>query len=59
LWLGTSQGYFAAMACGPSKQGLLVPAYSELHLETRPDTENPDALYDPNHPLNVSEGCPP
>jgi hypothetical protein len=59
LWLGASHGYFSAMACGPSKQGLLAPAYSESRLDAGPDNENPDALYDPNHPLNIPDNCPP
>lgn len=59
LWWGAGQGYFANMACGPSKQGLLAPAYSEPHLAAGPALENPDAFYDPNHPLNVPNNCAP
>jgi hypothetical protein len=29
LWPGTSQTYFADVACGPFKQGLLAPAYND------------------------------
>ncbi|HEY0806032.1 MAG TPA: hypothetical protein VGD84_13240, partial [Pseudonocardiaceae bacterium] len=53
LYVTHWQAYYDSMACAKSKQGLLAPAYSEPYLGSTPDTENPDAYYDPNHAFNV------
>lgn len=54
--LGDEQAYFADMACAPSKQGILAPAYSDPAYGN-PGNENPDALFDPNHTMNITDTC--
>jgi hypothetical protein len=34
-------------------------AHADPHLAAGPNLENPDAFYDPNHPLNVPTNCAP
>jgi hypothetical protein len=48
-----SEGYVDAMACAPSKQGLLAPAYSETDPTDQQDTNDPDVYYDVNHTLDI------
>ena len=47
----SAKGYVDAMACEPSKQGLLAPAYSDSNHGT--DTNDPDVYYDVNHTLDI------
>lgn len=57
IYEGGGHAYYDQMACSPSKRGLLAPAYSEPRMIGPPDTENPDAYYDPNHGFTVPS-CP-
>lgn len=50
-----THAYYASMACSQSKQGFLAPAYSQPGFDSVPDTEDPDALYDPKHDFDVGE----
>jgi hypothetical protein len=55
-WVGGSQSYDSSMACGPFKQGYLAPAYLD-QAPHGPQTDNPDAYYDPNHSLDIPNTC--
>jgi hypothetical protein len=57
VWPQQSQGYMADMACGPSNQGYLAPAYSEERFNGPANTEDPSALYNPSHDLNITDTC--
>ncbi|HWE88106.1 MAG TPA: hypothetical protein VG317_01430 [Pseudonocardiaceae bacterium] len=58
IWPGNTQSYDAQMDCRTDTQGYLGPAYADEVAGSPVDTENPDALFDPNHPINVPAGCP-
>ncbi|QUF07178.1 hypothetical protein KCV87_14730 [Actinosynnema pretiosum subsp. pretiosum] len=58
-WFTSSEGYTYSMACGPAREGLIAPAYSEQALETAPSTTAPPERYfDPSMPIALEgDGC--
>jgi len=58
LWVFDYRGYVSNMDCDASQRGLLAPP---RRLSgggvTSPDPENPDNYYDPNHTLEIADGC--
>lgn len=49
--------YFASMACTAANHGLLAPAYSQPQAGVPGQNDNTDALFDPNHSMNIGPGC--
>jgi hypothetical protein len=59
LWVATENSYLDQMGCTEAGQGYIAPSFADNQRVDAPtDTEDPDALYSPSHPLNVPEGCP-
>ena len=56
LWPTSSQSYYESMACGPAARGYLAPEYSQPYAGS-PQTVNPDAFYDPGHPISITTTC--
>jgi hypothetical protein len=56
LYLDRFDGYSSSMSCVAINAGYLAPAYSDQSYSGS-STEDPDALYDPKHPLNIQNSC--
>jgi hypothetical protein len=57
LWPTRSQSYYESMACGPSRQGFLAPAYSQPYVGPA-QTAGPESFFDPDHPITITATCP-
>ncbi|ONI71039.1 hypothetical protein ALI144C_51760 [Actinosynnema sp. ALI-1.44] len=59
MWPGAWQSYFYSIACGPFREGLLAPAYSERR--TVPGVGDPEdgrkKAFDPNLPMATEDTC--
>jgi hypothetical protein len=59
VWPASGSSYYDQMSCTADAAGYLGPLYSDQGVSNgTPDTEDPNALYDPNHTLNIPKGCP-
>lgn len=58
LWLTHVQSYDYSMSCAQSDKGFLAPAFSDPS-GAGGTRANPDTLYDPNHSLDIPDGCGP
>jgi hypothetical protein len=58
LWITGSRSYYESIACGPSKHGYMAPAYSEPGADGRAPGGDPNAYYNPSHPLDIMATCP-
>ena len=56
-WPQAEKSYFYSMNCDLTQQGELAPQYSGRAAAARPDAEGPKAYYDPEHTVNVPDGC--
>lgn len=55
IWPRGIDSYDADMGCAASEQGYLAPGY--VNGSTTGDDEDPNALFDPSHPLNIADTC--
>jgi hypothetical protein len=59
MWMFGSRGYLSGMDCSAMYRGRLAPFRPMSGSgPASPDPENPDNYYDPNHSLDVGDGCP-
>lgn len=58
LWLMNTSGYTANESCSAADQGYLGPAYSDQAAPGAASaTEDPNALFAPEHPMNIPDTC--
>ncbi len=56
-WPSTEKSYFYSINCDLLLQGQLGPGFSGRGTTPRPDAEQPQAYYDPKHPVTGPESC--
>lgn len=56
LFLAHFDSYGASIDCRPFRAGYLAPAYEDQDYHPAAG-DDPDALYDPNHPLGIPDTC--
>lgn len=59
LWVTSAHSYLDQMSCTAFDQGYIAPTYADNPRIGAPtDTEDPDALYAPSHPVDIPNTCP-
>ncbi|WIM93715.1 hypothetical protein ACTOB_005701 [Actinoplanes oblitus] len=57
MWVGATRSYSAWVDCAAGKKGLLAPTPKGIGGTALPDTEDPDQLAKPEHPLDIGDDC--
>jgi hypothetical protein len=59
LWISRSAGYVVGVDCARTRSGVIAPPPA-TDRDVRPNpsaTEDPDALYRPDHPMDIADTC--
>jgi hypothetical protein len=56
VWLEKINSYDADIGCAAAQQGYLAPEFTNSAI-TGGSTEDPSAMFDPNHPMKIADTC--